>query len=40
MAGNPRGGPAGRGSGDLPDDVEVLQDMLREAQTQLRRVQL
>jgi hypothetical protein len=27
-------------SGDLPDGIEVLQDMLREAKMQLRRVQL
>ena len=35
-----RGVPASREFDDLPDDIEVLQDMLREAKTRLRRVQL
>lgn len=33
-----KGVPASRESGGLPDGVEVLQDMLREAKMQLRRV--
>lgn len=32
--------PVSKEYDDLPDDVEVLQDMLREAKTQLRKVQL
>lgn len=32
--------PVSKESGDLPDGIEVLQDMLREAKMQLRRVQL
>ena len=32
-----RGVPASRESGGLPNGVEVLQDMLREAKMQLRR---
>ncbi len=35
-----KGVPASREYDDLPDDIEVLQDMLREAKMQLRRVQL
>jgi hypothetical protein len=35
-----KGGPVGKGLDDLPDDVEQLQDMLREAKVQLRKVQL
>lgn len=35
-----RGVPVGKGSDGPPDDVEQLQDMLREAKTQLRKVQL
>jgi transposase-like protein len=35
-----RGAPVGRESGGLPDDVEVLQDMLREAKMQLGKVRL
>ena len=35
-----KGEPVSKRFDDLPDDVEVLQDMLREAKTQLRRVQL
>jgi transposase-like protein len=35
-----KGGPVSREYDDLPDDIEVLQDMLREAKMQLRRVQL
>lgn len=35
-----RGGPVGKESGDLPDDIEVLRDMLREAKMRLRKVQL
>ena len=33
------GVPASRECDDLPDDIEVLQDMLREAKMQLRKVQ-
>lgn len=42
MAGGPetRGEPAGKEFDDPPDGIEVLQDMLREAKIQLRRVQL
>ena len=32
--------PVSKESGDLPDGIEVLQDMLREAKMQLRKVQL
>lgn len=35
-----KGVPVSKGFDDLPDDVEALQDMLREAKMQLRRVQL
>lgn len=35
-----KGVPVSREYDDLPDDIEVLQDMLREAKMQLRRVQL
>ena len=35
-----RGEPAGKEFDDPPDGIEVLQDMLREAKMQLRRVQL
>ena len=35
-----RGEPVGKEFDDLPDDIEVLQDMLREAKMQLRKVQL
>lgn len=35
-----RGGPVSKEADDLPDDIETLQDMLREAKTQLRHVQL
>jgi transposase-like protein len=35
-----KGEPVSKEYDDLPDDVEVLQDMLREAKMQLRRVQL
>ena len=35
-----KGVPASRGLDDLPDDIEVLQDMLREVKTQLRKAQL
>jgi hypothetical protein len=35
-----KGVPVSKEYDDLPDDVEVLQDMLREAKMQLRRVQL
>ena len=35
-----RGEPVGREFDDPPDDIEVLRDMLREAKTRLRRVQL
>ena len=35
-----KGVPASREYDDLPDDIEVLQDMLREAKMQLRKVQL
>lgn len=35
-----KGVPASKGLDDLPDDIEVLQDMLREAKMQLRKVQL
>lgn len=35
-----RGVPVGKEYDDLPDDIEVLQDMLREAKMQLRRVRL
>lgn len=34
-----KGAHVSRGLDDLPDDIEVLQDMLREAKTQLRKVQ-
>ncbi|MCH3927047.1 MAG: hypothetical protein LKE27_11625 [Atopobiaceae bacterium] len=34
-----KGVPASKESGGLPDGIEVLQDMLREAKMQLRRVQ-
>ena len=34
-----KGAPVGRESGGLPNDIEALQDMLREAKMQLRRVQ-
>lgn len=34
-----RGEPVGKEYDDLPDGIEVLQDMLREAKMQLRRVQ-
>lgn len=46
MMGDNGGGPETRGEpvdkefDDLPDDIEVLRDMLREAKTQLRKVQL
>lgn len=33
-----KGEPVSREYDDLPNDVEVLQDMLREAKMQLRRV--
>ena len=35
-----KGVPASRECDDLPDDIEVLQDMLRGAKMQLRKVQL
>ncbi len=35
-----KGEPASKEYDDLPDDIEVLQDMLREAKMQLGRVQL
>lgn len=35
-----KGVPVSREYDDLPDDIEVLQDMLREAKMRLRRVQL
>ena len=35
-----KGEPVSKEYDDLPDDIEVLQDMLREAKMQLRRVQL
>ena len=35
-----KGEPVSKEFDDLPDDIEVLQDMLREAKVQLRRVQL
>ena len=35
-----KGEPVGKEFDDLPDDIEVLQDMLREAKMQLRKVQL
>lgn len=35
-----KGVPVSKEYDDLPDDIEVLQDMLREAKMQLRRVQL
>ena len=35
-----KGVPASKEFDDLPNDVEVLQDMLREAKTRLRRAQL
>ena len=35
-----KGVPASKEYDDLPDDIEVLQDMLREAKMQLRKVQL
>ena len=34
-----KGVPVSRGSDGLPDDIEALQDMLREAEMQLRKVQ-
>ncbi len=34
-----KGVPVSRGSDGLPDDIEVLQDMLREAEMQPRKVQ-
>lgn len=35
-----KGEPVGKEFDDLPDDIEVLQDMLREAKMRLRKVQL
>lgn len=35
-----KGVPASKGLDDLPDDIEVLQDMPRETKTQLRKVRL
>ena len=35
-----KGVPVSKGLDDLPDDIEVLQDMLREMKMQLRKVQL
>ncbi len=35
-----KGVPVSKEYDDLPDDIEVLQDMLREAKMQLRKVQL
>ena len=35
-----KGEPVSKEFDDLPDDIETLQDMLREAKVQLRRVQL
>ena len=35
-----KGVPVGREYDDLPDDIEVLQDMLREAKMRLRKVRL
>ena len=35
-----KGVPVSREYDDLPDDIGVLQDMLREAKMQLRRVQI
>lgn len=35
-----RGGPVGEEFDDLPDGIEVLRDMLREAKMRLRKVQL
>ncbi len=35
-----KGVPVSRECDDLPDDIEVLQDMLREAKMRLGRVQL
>ena len=35
-----KGVPVSTGFDDLPDDIEVLQDMLREAKMQLRKVRL
>ena len=35
-----KGEPVSKEYDDLPDDIEVLQDMLREAKMQLRKVQL
>lgn len=35
-----KGEPVSKEFDDLPDDIEVLQDMLREAKMQLRKVQL
>ena len=35
-----KGEPVSKKFDDLPDDIEVLQDMLREAKMQLRKVQL
>ena len=35
-----KGAPVSKGFDDPSDDIEVLQDMLREVRTQLRKVQL
>lgn len=35
-----KGVPVSKEYDDLPDDIEVLRDMLREAKMRLRRVQL
>lgn len=35
-----KGAPVSRGLDDSPDDIEVLQDMLREVKMQLRKAQL
>lgn len=35
-----KGEPVGKEFDDLPDGIEVLQDMLREAKMRLRKVQL
>lgn len=35
-----KGVPASKGFDDLPDDVEALQEMLREARMRLGKVQL
>lgn len=35
-----KGVPVSKGLDDLPDDIEVLQDMLRETKMRLRKVQL